>query len=268
MVGENQNAEDKQDGQAMNDDAAFLAKIIANRGDDAPRLVYADWLEEHGHGERAEFIRLQCALHSYQREREWLEQMPASQWTGDKDTGILLLRLEPLVSRHLKLCHLYVQECGKWSREFVDGILGKNWLQMSSMWQWYFARGFVSEVTIPWSDWLAHADAILAVTPLERLELATWPDPIDPSLPGDVGERMVLVLAKRWPGITFTLPRIHLNVGSVQASVWTGASGNMDASDPANCSGGRVPQAGDDVVLIPDATNPPPAPPAPATSPR
>src|SRR5262245_21521019 len=29
--------------------------------DDAPRLIYADWLEDHGRPERAEFIRLQCA---------------------------------------------------------------------------------------------------------------------------------------------------------------------------------------------------------------
>src|SRR5688500_12724425 len=29
---------------------------------DAPRLVYADWLEEHGRPERAEFVRVQCRL--------------------------------------------------------------------------------------------------------------------------------------------------------------------------------------------------------------
>src|SRR5205823_3346972 len=28
--------------------------------DDAPRLVYADWLDEHGQPERAEFVRLVC----------------------------------------------------------------------------------------------------------------------------------------------------------------------------------------------------------------
>jgi uncharacterized protein (TIGR02996 family) len=40
----------------------LLAGIIANAEDDAPRLVYADWLEENGDLERAEFIRVQCAL--------------------------------------------------------------------------------------------------------------------------------------------------------------------------------------------------------------
>ena len=39
---------------------AFLAAVRAAPDDDLPRLVYADWLEERGDGERAEFIRLSC----------------------------------------------------------------------------------------------------------------------------------------------------------------------------------------------------------------
>jgi uncharacterized protein (TIGR02996 family) len=46
----------------MTDGQAILRTIVENPHDDAPRLVYADWLEEHGRVERAEFIRLQCAL--------------------------------------------------------------------------------------------------------------------------------------------------------------------------------------------------------------
>jgi uncharacterized protein (TIGR02996 family) len=42
--------------------AALLAAVRAAPADDAPRLVYADWLDEHGQPERAEFIRLQCEL--------------------------------------------------------------------------------------------------------------------------------------------------------------------------------------------------------------
>jgi uncharacterized protein (TIGR02996 family) len=41
---------------------ALLAAVVADAEDDAPRLVYADWLEEHGDPDRAEFIRNQCAL--------------------------------------------------------------------------------------------------------------------------------------------------------------------------------------------------------------
>ena len=46
----------------MSDAIALLAAIRQAPDDDAPRLVYADWLDEHGQTEWAEFIRIQCEL--------------------------------------------------------------------------------------------------------------------------------------------------------------------------------------------------------------
>lgn len=43
-------------------DDALVRSVLAAPLDDAPRLVYADWLDEHGESERAEFIRVQCEL--------------------------------------------------------------------------------------------------------------------------------------------------------------------------------------------------------------
>jgi uncharacterized protein (TIGR02996 family) len=40
----------------------FLRAICANPEDDTVRLVYADWLDENGDPDRAEFIRLQVAV--------------------------------------------------------------------------------------------------------------------------------------------------------------------------------------------------------------
>jgi uncharacterized protein (TIGR02996 family) len=45
----------------MSDELALLAAILAHPDEDTPRLMYADWLDEHGQPERAEFIRIQCA---------------------------------------------------------------------------------------------------------------------------------------------------------------------------------------------------------------
>jgi uncharacterized protein (TIGR02996 family) len=39
------------------------AAVIADAENDLPRLVYADWLDEHGDPARAGFIRVLCALH-------------------------------------------------------------------------------------------------------------------------------------------------------------------------------------------------------------
>ena len=47
----------------MTDDAdALLRAVLAAPDDDAPRLIYADWLDEHGDPARAEFIRVQIEL--------------------------------------------------------------------------------------------------------------------------------------------------------------------------------------------------------------
>ena len=42
--------------------SALEAAIVANAEEDTPRLAYADWLDEHGDADRAEFIRVQCQL--------------------------------------------------------------------------------------------------------------------------------------------------------------------------------------------------------------
>ena len=41
---------------------ALVANVAAYPDDDAPRLVAADWLDDYGRPERAEFIRVQCEL--------------------------------------------------------------------------------------------------------------------------------------------------------------------------------------------------------------
>jgi uncharacterized protein (TIGR02996 family) len=46
----------------MSDENALLDAIWEHPHEDTPRLMYADWLDEHGQLERARFIRLQCEL--------------------------------------------------------------------------------------------------------------------------------------------------------------------------------------------------------------
>jgi uncharacterized protein (TIGR02996 family) len=46
----------------MDQRQALLQAIIESPADDLPRLVYADWLEEHGEADRAELIRVQIKL--------------------------------------------------------------------------------------------------------------------------------------------------------------------------------------------------------------
>ena len=45
----------------------FIRAINADPDDDSPRLIFADWLDEQGECERAEFIRVQIALGGWGR---------------------------------------------------------------------------------------------------------------------------------------------------------------------------------------------------------
>jgi uncharacterized protein (TIGR02996 family) len=48
----------------MSAEEEFLTAIYTLPDYDVPRLVFADWLDEHGQPERAEMIRLQCRIES------------------------------------------------------------------------------------------------------------------------------------------------------------------------------------------------------------
>ena len=43
----------------MSDDEAFIRAIVDSPGDDTPRLVYADWLDEHS-DPRGDYLRAEA----------------------------------------------------------------------------------------------------------------------------------------------------------------------------------------------------------------
>lgn len=103
---------------------AFLRAICLQPMSDELRLVYADYLDENGQPERAEFIRLQCQLvaeYTGFRRREWklLSQLPRPAWTF----GI---------------------------EQRFGGDGGRI--------EW--SRGFLSTLTCSWADWLRVAPEI------------------------------------------------------------------------------------------------------------
>jgi uncharacterized protein (TIGR02996 family) len=70
-------------GDAMSDGPALRAAICANPDDDTARLVYADWLDEHGNPKRAAYIRDKIEQHRFETEdsaantlSEFLEYLP------------------------------------------------------------------------------------------------------------------------------------------------------------------------------------------------
>lgn len=115
----------------MTDDA-FLQAIIDNPDDDAPRLVYADYLMGHGQPERAEFIQVQCQL------------APLSQ--SDPLRRQLNARAQQLLREN-----------------------GQQW--SASPWTYRFHRGFIESVTLEVATFLDHADELFQKFPLREVVL-------------------------------------------------------------------------------------------------
>jgi len=107
------------------EEAAFRATIIRDPDDDARRLVYADWLDDHGQSERAEFIRLQIALAGESavpnrreleaREKKLLKRNRA-EWNGDlRGSGVLLVVYERgFPARVCATAEAFVRAGGGW----------------------------------------------------------------------------------------------------------------------------------------------------------
>lgn len=82
----------------MTHENAFLQAILEYPNDDAPRLIYADWLEEHG-DPRGDFIRIQCRLGATstdEEERSRLERYERELLARHQDRWLGELR--PLLS--------------------------------------------------------------------------------------------------------------------------------------------------------------------------
>lgn len=117
------------------EEAAFLDRVCADPDDDAPRLIFADWLDERG-DPRGEFIRVQVAL----------ARMPAA----DPRRGPLTNREAALLARF----HV------PWS-DPLKGIAG--WTE--------FRRGFVETVNIDGRSFLRRADDLFRLAPVRHVRI-------------------------------------------------------------------------------------------------
>src|SRR5579884_1705739 len=123
----------------MNHEQAFLQAIREAPDDDAPRLIYADWLEEQGgsaHAARADFIRIQCRLD------ELPDDDPARDRLEDEATDLL------------------AEHEAEWT-EPLHGIAE----------DWRFSRGFIERIRIRGENMLVHAERLFDFAPLRSLHL-------------------------------------------------------------------------------------------------
>ncbi len=133
----------------MTPEDAFLDDIRMEPESDAPRLIFADWLEDHGQADRGEFIRVQIERH------RCADESPA-----------LRRRAEGLLQRHWD----------EWVRPLatlVGAEPGEVWLRGGYHGEALakFSRGFVSYLDMHASRFLAHAEELFRLMPIRHLRL-------------------------------------------------------------------------------------------------
>ncbi len=144
---------------------AFLEAIIAAPDDDAPRLMYADWLEEQGDAARAEFIRVQIALARMGEEDERREGLRRREqellkahrdvWLGD--LGSLFPERDPSRPLH----------------QFVVLVRSHFWGGIR------FERGMLEGIALPGAALQRHASTLLSAWPIREVWLsAVAPDDV------------------------------------------------------------------------------------------
>jgi uncharacterized protein (TIGR02996 family) len=113
----------------MRTDEAFLRSILDDPEDDTPRLVYADWLDEQGDADRAEFIRVQVELarlaerdprrpELQRRERNLIRRHKRA-WLGVLPTGVTFLRFRRGFAEVKSFARAanYLKKGGRWHEQ-------------------------------------------------------------------------------------------------------------------------------------------------------
>lgn len=131
----------------MRDDAGFLEAIIRDPADDVPRLIYADWLDDRGEADRAEFIRDQVEFRH-----------------GSRDWDLLDANLGAW-------CPWFAPPRGEghehFSRSATSAIRVNHPCGSVTWWR----RGFLTKVLCPWGTWLGRG-AGMATHPVESVRLS------------------------------------------------------------------------------------------------
>jgi uncharacterized protein (TIGR02996 family) len=131
--------------------AGLLRAILEVPGCDDRRLVYADWLEEQGDGEYAEFVRVQCALAA-------MESRHRHECTSAVRRG--------MESRGLK-----TREGELLSRGYWRFPMGTLWSGAAKTLRWDYSRGFIESVSLPRAAFMEHAHALFARHPITAVTL-------------------------------------------------------------------------------------------------
>jgi uncharacterized protein (TIGR02996 family) len=194
----------------MSDELALLTAIIANPDEDTPRLMYADWLQENGQPERAEFIRVHIEITPLPNRHT----RPLPDRAHDNER---LTRFRELFAAH--------QE--EWLRPLGVKIPRAT-----------FRRGFVEELRVTPAELLKIGDAVLRREMLSSIEIIPPPDDTEDTHEDPLGDRVLRRLAS-WSGRgrlrALRVAGMPLTSGAVEAFLASPPVCGLRSLDIAGC---------------------------------
>jgi len=161
----------------MTEQVGLLAAILDDPAADAPRLIFADWLEEHGQPERAEFIRVQCEiarLTAWQETNPRYRELCECRRLLENDRPCIWCRLRQRERELLQqYCRQWCDLPGPWLPvQYLPEVALVRYQYAGYVVGCRFCRGFVEMVRCLCGDWLEHGPAIVQQCPVQKVWLS------------------------------------------------------------------------------------------------
>lgn len=173
----------------MTERECLLRAVLENPLNDVPRMVYADWLEENGEPDRAEFVRLQielaqitykdqicrkCKVRCDDNKSKYCEY--GSDPDGKNGHNWENLRRDILRKRESDLRHgkeMRLVSDGFASLFGLSGIFGTDHGFEGGVGglRWKWQRGFIFSISLSCRDFMEHAKAIFSAEPVMEVRL-------------------------------------------------------------------------------------------------
>ena len=145
--------------------------------EDTDFLIYADWLEEQGRLDRAEFIRVQCGL---------MSPAISLKYIGCEDGGPRAKNLE----REWILWNAHARE---WFPLPLSWLLDRR--PMTASPSCFVNRGFIQDVYCMLKEWKKFGDKIYQSNPVQEVHFYRW-----------LSSSTLRRLGKKYKGVRFSTP--------------------------------------------------------------
>jgi uncharacterized protein (TIGR02996 family) len=139
---------------ALTEQEQLIRAVLLNPADDTVRLAYADWLQENGQPDHAEFIRVQVELDAFKG--DWGE------------------RERQFYRREKKLKDQYLINYNGWAKELKPAPFRDSQIITAELYSSFIERGFLNEIRLPLQAFFDYAKDLFSHHPITKVVLTDY----------------------------------------------------------------------------------------------